>query len=55
MLGITGPSYPPSSPPPSRLLSMELLKYLAGYPQPVLARVHELIAQGRLGTMLVDK
>ena len=34
---------------------MELLKYLAGYPQPVLARVHELIAQGRLGTMLVDK
>ena len=34
---------------------MQPLKYLAGYPQPVLARVHELIAQGRLGTMLVDR
>ena len=34
---------------------MEPLKYLAGYPQHVQARVHELIAQGRLGAMLVDK
>src|SRR5688572_4153758 len=37
------------------LLPMEPLKYLAGYPQHVQARVHELIAQGRLGAMLVDK
>src|SRR5688500_12765906 len=37
------------------LLPMEALKYLAGYPQHVQARVHELIAQDRLGAMLVDK
>jgi len=34
---------------------MEPLKYLAGYPQHMQARVHELIEQGRLGTMLADK
>ena len=34
---------------------MEALKYLAGYPQHVQARVHELIGQGRLGTMLAEK
>ena len=34
---------------------MEALKYLAGYPQHVQARVHELIEQGRLGAMLADK
>ena len=34
---------------------MEPLKYLAGYPQHVLARVHELIEQGRLGAILADK
>lgn len=34
---------------------MEPLKYLAGYPQHIQARVHELIGQGRLGTMLADK
>ena len=34
---------------------MEPLKYLAGYPQHLQARVHELIAQGRLGAMLADK
>jgi predicted metal-dependent hydrolase len=34
---------------------MQPLKYLAGYPQPIQARVHELIAQGRLGALLVDK
>jgi predicted metal-dependent hydrolase len=34
---------------------MEPLKYLAGYPQHMLARVHELIEQGRLGTMLADR
>ena len=34
---------------------MEALKYLAGYPQRVQARVHELIEQDRLGAMLADK
>ena len=34
---------------------MEALKYLAGYPQHVQARVHELIEQGRLGALLADK
>jgi predicted metal-dependent hydrolase len=34
---------------------MQPLKYLAGYPSSVQARVHELIAQGRLGAMLVEK
>ncbi len=34
---------------------MEPLKYLAGYPQHMQARVRELIEQGRLGTLLVDK
>ena len=34
---------------------MEALKYLAGYPQHVQARVHELIEQGRLGALLRDK
>ncbi|WP_159015902.1 M48 family metallopeptidase [Cognatiluteimonas profundi] len=34
---------------------MEPLKYLAGYPHHIQARVHELIEQGRLGTMLADK
>ena len=34
---------------------MQPLKYLAGYPDHVQARVHALIAQGRLGTMLAEK
>jgi len=34
---------------------MENLKYLAGYPQHVQARVHELIEQGRLGDLLASK
>jgi predicted metal-dependent hydrolase len=34
---------------------MEPLKYLVGYPPHLQARVHALIAQGRLGAMLVDK
>ena len=34
---------------------MKPLKYLAGYPPRVQARVHELIEQGRLGTLLADK
>ena len=34
---------------------MDSLKYLAGYPQPLQARVRELIAEGRLGSMLADK
>ena len=34
---------------------METLKYLAGYPQHLQARVRELIEQGRLGAMLADK
>ena len=33
----------------------DALKYLAGYPQHVQARVHELIAQDRLGPWLADK
>ncbi len=34
---------------------MEDLKYLSGYPQHVQARVHELIAQDRLGAILTEK
>ena len=34
---------------------MDPLKYLAGYPDDVQERVHQLIEQGRLGTMLFDK
>jgi hypothetical protein len=34
---------------------MDALKYLAGYPPHVQARVHELIGQGRLGAMLAEK
>jgi len=34
---------------------MNPLKYLAGYPPQLLARVQELMDQGRLGTMLADK
>ena len=34
---------------------MEVLRYLAGYPQHVQARVHELIEQGRLGDLLANK
>ena len=34
---------------------MEALKYLAGYPPHVQARVHVLIEQGRLGALLADK
>ncbi len=34
---------------------MEALKYLAGYPEHVQARVRELIEQGRLGAMLAEK
>jgi len=34
---------------------MKALKYLAGYPQQVQARVHDLIEQGRLGDLLANK
>ena len=34
---------------------MTALKYLAGYPPHLQARVRELIEQGRLGAMLADK
>ena len=34
---------------------MNALKYLAGYPLHLQTRVHELIAQDRLGAMLADK
>ena len=34
---------------------MQTLRYLAGYPQPLLERVHALIDQGLLGTMLQEK
>jgi hypothetical protein len=34
---------------------MDDLKYLAGYPEHVLARARELIAQGRLGAVLAEK
>ena len=34
---------------------MDVLKYLAGYPPHLHARVHELLAEGRLGTMLAEK
>ena len=34
---------------------MDPLKYLAGYPPHIQARVHELIAQDRLGAMLAEK
>ena len=34
---------------------MKPLKYLAGYPQPVQARVRDLIEQGRLGPWLAEK
>jgi predicted metal-dependent hydrolase len=37
------------------LQPMQPLKYLAGYPQPIQARVLELIAQGRLGALLDGK
>jgi UTP pyrophosphatase len=34
---------------------METLKYLTGYPPPLLDRVRQLIDQGRLGPMLAEK
>ncbi len=34
---------------------MQALKYLAGYPPHVLARVDALIQEGRLGTLLADR
>jgi predicted metal-dependent hydrolase len=34
---------------------MQPLKYFAGYSPHVQARVHELLAEGRLGTLLADK
>lgn len=34
---------------------MQPLKYLAGYPPHVQARVRELLAEGRLGTLLADR
>jgi predicted metal-dependent hydrolase len=34
---------------------MPSLKYLAGYPEPLLARVRELIEQDRLGAMLAER
>jgi UTP pyrophosphatase len=34
---------------------MQPLKYLAGYPDHLQARVRELLGQGRLGTMLAEK
>lgn len=36
-------------------LPMDALKYLAGYPEPLRARVRELVATGRLGPMLAEK
>lgn len=39
--------------PPS--FSRDPLKYLVGYPQHLQAKVHELIEQNRLGTLLADK
>jgi predicted metal-dependent hydrolase len=35
--------------------ALSVLKYLAGYPEPVLARVRELIEHDRLGTVLADR
>src|SRR5688500_4570758 len=55
MLRISAPSYLPSSPSPSPLPPMDPLKYLVGYPQHMQARVQEMIAQGRLGTVLADR
>jgi UTP pyrophosphatase len=40
---------------PFALPTMNALKYLAGYPLHLQARVRELIGQGRLGSMLADK
>lgn len=54
MLRISASSYAPSllhAPPPN----MSPLKYLAGYPPPLLTRVQELIALGQLGTLLAGK
>lgn len=34
---------------------MDTLKYLAGYPEHLQARVRELIGQGRLGAILADR
>lgn len=34
---------------------MDALKYLAGYPEPLQARVRELVAQDRLGALLADR
>ncbi len=34
---------------------MQTLKYLTGYPEHLQARVHELLAQGRLGAVLAEK
>jgi len=34
---------------------MPPLKYLTGYPEPLLERVRDLIGQGRLGTVLAQK
>ena len=34
---------------------MQTLKYLAGYPEHLLARVRDLLAQDRIGPMLADK
>lgn len=34
---------------------MTALKYLAGYPEPLQAKVRELLGQGRLGPMLAEK
>ncbi len=31
------------------------MKYLSGYPQPIQSQVQQLLAQGRLGDMLLDK
>ena len=48
---ISGPSYLSSS---AQSLAL-LLKYLAGYPPHVLAKVQTLIHEGRLGTTLAEK
>lgn len=34
---------------------MTALKYLAGYPEPLQAKVREMLGQGRLGPMLAEK
>lgn len=50
---ISGPSYRPCPPPAP--LPMQALKYFAGYPEPLQAKVRALIEQDRLGALLAEK